>query len=376
MALAYLVGSYGNFGQEKMSSTTSTVYANPKDSVLVMSETEAEGLVELLANSLHQRGKDGAGGYSVSTFDTKTVLFALRCLLVHTLNQSCMLKVAGRLLNSLLLKALALHSTRVNSHLDAVAAEYACFSLYLLSNYGFKDPFLPSWSNDEKEKDILPAKVLSSYLHMTDSITPIGRHAAEQLLLRLKYMTFEGQVEEVVSEGGLVKLSDVKLEEDILSKIIPIYLGIRVHGAKPRDDIFDRPVLRRRKPKDGNEVGPWDNLASVTVFSSALQAVQQLSFGSRRVRHVGLIDDVLIANNIAKSANGERTESYNFMWSWKDKAGLIQLNMKRQRSLENRIGTIPSSLTASSSNMENRYQNPILSRLACGLACGNDTTTD
>ena len=138
MALSYLVGSYGNFGQAKINSATSTVHANPRDSVLVMTESEAEILVELLANSIHQRGKEGAGGYSIATFSAKYVLFAIRCLLTHTLNQNRMIKVAGRILNSLLLKSLALHSTRQDSTLDAESAEYACFSLYVLSNYGFK----------------------------------------------------------------------------------------------------------------------------------------------------------------------------------------------------------------------------------------------
>jgi len=378
MALAYLVGSYKNFGQDNMSSTTSTVYANPIDSVLVMTESEAEILVELLARSLHNRGKEGAGGYSGSTFSAKDVLFAVRCLLVHTMNQACMLKVAGRILNSLLIKSLALHTTKLEPILDADAAEYACFSLYLLSNYGFNQPFLPSWLSDEDENEVLCAKVLTSYLHMANSITPAGRHAAEQLMLRLKFLMFEGEVEGLVPEGSCLNVSDLTFEDDTMSKIISIQLGKRVHGAKPNDNIFDRPILRRRKPKTGNMLGPWDNVSSVSVFSSALNAVQQLSFGSRRVRHAGSIDDILIANNIANSANGERTESYNYMWSWKDKAGLIQLNMTRQRSSDTEKVSHPSFCTASSSSMEHgTVGGHILSRFACGLvACGKDTTTE
>lgn len=137
MALSYLVGSCGHFGQSKIKSTSSTVKANPSDSVLVMTESEAERFVELLADSLHHRGKEGAGGYSATTLSVKSVLFALRCLMVHTVNQKLMVQVAGRILNSLLAKALALHSTHPASGLDEEAAEYACFSLYLLSNYGF-----------------------------------------------------------------------------------------------------------------------------------------------------------------------------------------------------------------------------------------------
>ena len=38
------------------------------------------------------------------------------------------------------------------------------------------------------------------------------------------------------------------------------------------------------------------------------------------MRHLGAIDDVLIANNIAKSANGEKVEAYNYWWRWQDDA--------------------------------------------------------
>ena len=175
------------------------------------------------------------------------------------------------------------------------------------------------------------------------------------------------------TQGGFVNASDLTLENDTMSKILPIDLGQRIHGAKPRNDIFKRPILRRRKPKDGNTQAPWDNSASVSVFPSALQAVQQLSFGSLKVRHVGWIDDVLIANNIANSANGERTESYNFMWGWQDNVGEIQLNLKRQRSLETSRGTLFT--VPSHSSQPGKTGNQFLSRLTC-LTCGNDTTVE
>ena len=44
------------------------------------------------------------------------------------------------------------------------------------------------------------------------------------------------------------------------------------------------------------------------------------------------IDDILIANNIANSANGEKTESYNYIWTWQDAAGEIQKNLEPARS--------------------------------------------
>eukprot|EP00980_Cylindrotheca_fusiformis_P010330 scaffold2299_cov131-Cylindrotheca_fusiformis.AAC.17 len=178
----------------------------------------------------------------------------------------------------------------------------------------------------------MSAKVLTAYLETT-TITPAGKHAAQQLLQRLKHMIFEGEVKAVVpEEGECLTVSDLVFDDDTMRKLSMIELGKRVHGARPRSDVFDRPILRTRKPKDGNTDSPWDNQASVSVFPNALQAVQQLSFGSLRVRHVGDIDDILIANNVAKSANGERTEAYSFMWSWEDVASEIQLNMKKRQS--------------------------------------------
>ena len=38
------------------------------------------------------------------------------------------------------------------------------------------------------------------------------------------------------------------------------------------------------------------------------------------MRHLGAIDDILIANNIAKSASGEKAETYNYWWRWEDDA--------------------------------------------------------
>ena len=124
-------------------------------------------------------------------------------------------------------------------------------------------------------------------------------------------------------------------EDDLLARSETIFVEQTTAGARPCPDIFDRPILRSRAPRRGNKQrAPWDNQASVSVFPSALQAVQQLSYGSTKVRHVGKIDDIMIANNIANSANGEKTESYNYWWSWQDTAGEIQRNLERQRSQE------------------------------------------
>jgi hypothetical protein len=142
MALAYLVGSEGHFGQPVSPSSCSiladSVYSSRDDgSALLVNESETTLFVELLANTLHRRSKEGPGGYSVVTFSVKYVLFALRCLLTHRLNQIRFTNTEGLKLNTLLMKVLALHSLQRVPYIDPEAAEHAAFLLYILSNYGF-----------------------------------------------------------------------------------------------------------------------------------------------------------------------------------------------------------------------------------------------
>lgn len=144
MALAFLVGSEGHFGQPK----SPVLYNINDDNILeqkdeektpLINESDARTLVELLANTLHGRGKDGPGGYSSSTFSLKYVLFALRCLLTSNLNQIEIANSSVAMqINTLLMKVLALHSLCHAYFIDVEAAEHAVFSLYLLSNFGFK----------------------------------------------------------------------------------------------------------------------------------------------------------------------------------------------------------------------------------------------
>lgn len=137
MTLAYLVGSEGHFGQPRRRALSSGYNDNFDDSAIIVTETEVSALLELLADSLQQRSKAGAGGYSAATFNVKWVLYAIRCLCTHTLNQIQFVNVAGVRLNVLLMKVLALHALKNSAVIDADAAEYAAFTLYLLSNRGF-----------------------------------------------------------------------------------------------------------------------------------------------------------------------------------------------------------------------------------------------
>jgi hypothetical protein len=169
MALSYLVGSGGHFGQPNILRTVEggIVTALPSESVsprngpfmtpntqdtacLQLSAREPLLFVELLANTIHGRGKTGPGGYSPATISTKFVLYAVRCLLTQHFNQTMFALKSGSLgvkLNILLMKVLAWHAVTTTTRrvigdcpddIDAETVEYAVFSLYLMSNHGVK----------------------------------------------------------------------------------------------------------------------------------------------------------------------------------------------------------------------------------------------
>lgn len=270
MALAYLVASEGNFGQPRRRASSIVYNDNFDDSMIVMTEAEVFALLELLTDSLQQRSKSGAGGFSAATFNVKWVLYAIRCLVTHTLNQIQIVTVAGVRLNVLLIKVLALYALGNSPSIDADAAEYAAFTLYLLSNRGFTAPFLPgSYGTEDRIAGTgsLAAKILTSYIHM-GSITPAGRHAADQLLLRLRYLSFKGSVSELTSntDNSRILQTDYTLDESLIQAAEAIIVENRKHGARPRDDIFDRPILRSKAPKRGTHQAPWENGAAITTY--------------------------------------------------------------------------------------------------------------
>ena len=372
IALAYIIGSEGNYGQTRAKAGV-VIQINPNDSVILLSDNEVFLMIELLANTLSQRSKDGPGGYSAATFNVKWVLFAVHCFLTQAQNQLRFLNFGGAKLNTLLLKALALHAIKNMPSIDTEAAEFASFSLYLQSNYGFTTNFLPAIYGNKGHvagNGSLAAKVLTTYVHM-ENTTPAGRHAAEQLLLRLRYLKMSGSLRDLV-HTRVPSTDDYSFGEELTKATDSIIVEKRSHGARPRIDIFDRPVLRSRAPKKGNNSAPWDSRSSVSIYSSALLAVQHLSFGSTKVRHMDAIDDIAIANNIASSANGEKTESYNYWWSWQDAAGEIQKNLERQRSMES-----SSLFSANIGRTSATVSEPMtIFGFQCGSLCAADTTSE
>jgi hypothetical protein len=349
-----------------------------------MSGSDVELLVELIANTMNGRGKDGGGtggNYLPGTFDLNSVIFSLRCLLTHYSNQEKISKLLGLELNSLLINALAKYSLESStSPMDSESAGHVVFCLYLLSNHCFQGlPFLPEMykrqhkhtsatnASSIKEQDEdhgLAANTLVSYLRLSN-IPPEGRHAANQLLLRLEYLNFEKTTDADQSKRNsrrrnlqnVVRSADLKIDYILLAKIQRVRIANRKHGSKPDPSIFHRPVLMCLKPcnwdedyrllfpsgsKNTNQCHKkleWRNRSTVSTFANALVAVQQLSYGSTKVRHSfsGWIDDVAIANEIAQCAIHETPGGfYNFLWALEDSKFEKDSNNATPKSLSQR----------------------------------------
>uniref|UniRef100_A0A7S1BNT1 Uncharacterized protein n=2 Tax=Corethron hystrix TaxID=216773 RepID=A0A7S1BNT1_9STRA len=261
MALSFLVGSEGYYGQPRPSGRLS--YRHPDETTIMLMASESNLLLELLSDVLHHPEKQGPGGYSAESFTVKGILYSIRCLLTSDMNQNTIAITSGTCLNILLLKAIAYHTFLDLPTVDADTAEYACFSLYLLSSFGFKNPFLPK----EFSQDKFLEKVLISYLNSM-IITPAGKHAAEQILLRVSYLVFENDPECIAIWNNLNPNNfefDMKLKQ-IVGQVILEDLWSINSGAQPLEMIFSRPILRSRIPKTNIE-SPWDK-ASIKVFPS------------------------------------------------------------------------------------------------------------
>jgi hypothetical protein len=195
---------------------------------------------------------------------------------------------------------------------------------------------------------------------------------------------------QTIDDGG-PSLADFVFDGSLLEAADAIIVEKRKNGARPRNDIYDRPILRSRAPRRGTYQVPWQNGVAVSTYPSgkhasvfdtlrhpvpsntvfadaftALIAVQHFSFGSTKVRHLDAIDDVLIANNIANSANGEKVESYDYWWSWQDSAGDIQKKLSSQRSGD--LFGFPS--------LQQDSGDGLFSLLGCGNLCGADTSVE
>lgn len=260
MILAFLYGSDGHFGQTRLPTRTPSDIKHYSSELLIKG-SEAVLLVELLSNTLHGTAKPGPGGYNATTFNPRKVLYAIRCLLTNKYNVKTLFVTCGVKLNALLFKALAIHSIQDAATIDSAAAEDACFSLYLLSSHGFMSPFLPP------EGEGFPFyKVLYHYFH-NSSCTIVGKHAAKQLLLRTAYLNFEGSLIDD-DEPRSIDPSCMELEDTLLYAAEDIQVKYEMKGSKPMDDIFGRPLTRRKRAMPQNaDSSDNSNSAYITSFN-------------------------------------------------------------------------------------------------------------
>jgi hypothetical protein len=332
MTLSYLFGSEGHFGQ----GGSDKLKYRPDD--MIVKGSEATLLVEMLSNVLHGRGKVGPGGYNSTTFNAKKALFAIRCLLTNRTNVKTFFVACGVKLNVLLLKAIAFHSIQRMTSIDVEAAEDACFSLYLLSIYGFMAHFLPPL-----EEGYPFEKILTAYSQREDC-SHAGKHAATQLLLRHPYLKCSGNIKD--DEPHHIDESDLIFDSSLLDVIDEMSLSSNLVGEEPLDDIFGRPLTRSKLQHDKNEKKrtPWENPDGeiYVSFNSALDAVKELSYGSKIFSNNGDIDDIKIANDIAKCAIGEKTKAYGFRWEWQDGCGPLKEEDVRQKLNDFRSGKMES----------------------------------
>jgi hypothetical protein len=335
MALSYIIGSH----RQGYLGNSSSASSNNIDSSILLSESDVDVLLEVLSNTLNCRGKAGPAGYSVVAFSVKSVVFALRCMLTHVQNQKVLAALIGPQLNTLLIKALALHCFGENeTNMDTETAEHVAFSLYLLSSHAFRAlPFLPcsfvglqgdqgSCQNDKKLRTSgakageSAAKIFFSYLCLED-ISAAGRHAAEQLLLRMPFLSVGGEMKSITGRTRFLQPQDLAFHLMILTRLEEVQVGKLKYGATPSSDILYRQIacspLPQKKAYNGAEVSFFAQDGSVTVFANAILAAQHISFGSVIAQQANSIDEIRIANTLAESAN-RRSSAYGYLWYWEE----------------------------------------------------------
>jgi hypothetical protein len=116
---------------------------------------------------------------------------------------------------------------------------------------------------------------------------------------------------------------EAELLRDI-NKKVPVVS--RRHGAKPSVEIFHREIVRSQITSSYNNNVErklaWNKVITRTNFANALEAVQELSLyvnqNSTKGVNIEDIDEIDIANQVAACANGERLDSFGYLWAWKE----------------------------------------------------------
>ena len=181
---------------------------------------------------------------------------------------------------------------------------------FLATVYGVNDPSKGT-----------AARVLAAFARLK-STTASGKHASQQLVQRVTHLKFGSSDRDTSLSVGNFELSDFLLPSELLKMTKLICLPPHFGGQTPRQDLFDRPLVRRRVPKTGQI--PWAS-SGIEWFPSALVATQDLVFESIVKRPGVAIDDISLANVIAQCADGDIPEAFEYIWAWQDDAQRIKI---------------------------------------------------
>ena len=187
--------------------------------------------------------------------------------------------------------------------------------------------FLPAQFGDGSvtEQRIDAKKALLHVLTMysdLDNTSPAGNHAALQIMLRATHLRYSGTVLDLIefdNEDPSSK-SDFDLDNELIGKVADSTLAKRqMKGVPPSPDIFSRSVVRFQTSASSICVDP-------RIFSNAMVAVEEISFGSNTTNHSGVIDEIAIANNIVNACDGLNSRAYGYAWRWVDNEADVQTN--------------------------------------------------
>lgn len=177
-----------------------------------------------------------------------------------------------------------------------------------------KFPFLPSIHGGIDPTRGTAARVLAAFARIK-STSAAGRYAGHQLVSRLPHLMFGSSERDASLESGNFELSDFLLSSELLKLTKQICLPPEIGGTSPRKDIDGRPLFRKRALQNGKRS---QGNASIEWFPNALIAIQDQVFERIKRRPNDPLDDIEIANTVARCADGEKEEVFGYIWVWQD----------------------------------------------------------
>lgn len=144
----------------------------------------------------------------------------------------------------------------------------------------------------------------------TKSVNPAAKHAAQQLVERMSHLRFGSSNRDASLFSGTFEVSDFLLPSNLLKLTKVICLPNQTERKSPRQDLFNRPVYRKRAV-------PWTP-SNVEWFPNVLIAVQDIIFNSLEKQPNDAVDDYSVAHAVAQCADGNDDEVYSFLWAWED----------------------------------------------------------